>query len=149
MDSEDKKWYRAGLRLSGDLLPIDEIESKLELKASSIGKKGVPLNHYKSPMLNTPLETNVWCAEKLTENDVPLENQIELYLEKLEPKKESLQEILSLPDVEGEFFLGFSSENGMGGAYFSAELLKRVADLGLSLSLDLYPPSDFEEDTDE
>jgi Domain of unknown function (DUF4279) len=149
MYSEDKKWYRASLRLSGDLLPIDEIESKLGLKASSIGKKGLPLNNYKSQILNTPLKTNIWCSEKLAENDVPLENQIELYLEKLEPKKEFLREILSLPDVEGEFFLGFSSENGQGGAYFSAELLKKVSDLGLSLSFDLYPPSDFEENNNE
>jgi Domain of unknown function (DUF4279) len=149
MDSEDKKWYRASLRLKGDSLPIDEIESKLELKANSIGKKGFSLNRYKSPILNEPLETNVWYAEKLTENNVPLENQIEIYLEKLEPKRKYLQEILSLPNVEGEFFLGFSSENGQGGAYFSAELLKRVSDLGLSLSLDLYPPSDFEEDNNE
>jgi hypothetical protein len=149
MESEDKKWYRASLRLSGDLLPIDEIETKLGLVADSIGKKGFPLNHFKSPMLNTPLETNVWCAKRLTENNIPLENQIELYLEKLEHKKEFLQDILSLPNVEGEFFLGFSSENGQGGAYFSAELLKRVSDLGLAISLDLYPPSDFEESSNE
>ena len=148
MENEGKKWYRAGLRLSGDLLPIDEIESQLGLKASSIGRKGLPLNKYKSPLLNKPLETNVWCSEYLTENDVPLENQIELYLEKLESQKEFLQEILSLPKVEGEFFLGFSSENGQGGAYFSAKLLKRVSDLDLSLSLDLYPPSDLEQDND-
>ncbi len=143
---DDKKWYRASLRLSGDLLPIDEIETKLELTASSIGKKGEPLNHYKSQILNAPMETNVWCSKYLTEDDVSLENQIELHLEKLESKKEVLKEILSLPNVEGKFFLGFSSENGQGGAYFSAELLKRVSDLDLSLSLDLYPPSDFEEE---
>jgi hypothetical protein len=149
MQSEDKKWYRASLRLSGDLLPIDDIEAKLELTPRSVGKKGMPLNHYKLPILNAPLKTNVWCAKKLTGNNVPLEKQIELYLEKLEPKKEVLREILSLPNVEGEFFLGFSSENGQGGAYFSAKLLKRVSDLGLSLSLDLYPPSDFEQESDE
>ena len=97
MESEDKKWYRASLRLSGDSLPIDEIESKLELKASSIGKKGFSLNRYKSPILNESLKTNVWCAEKLTENNVPLENQIELYLEKLEPKKEVLKRAQSPP----------------------------------------------------
>lgn len=145
MGNEDRKWYRASLRLMGDFLPIDEIEVKLGLRAKSIGKKGFPLNHYKSPIVNTPLETNVWCAENLAGNDVSLENQIELYLEKLEPKKDVLREILSLPNVEGEFFLGFSSENGQGGAYFTPELLRRVSDLGLALSLDLYPPSDFEE----
>ncbi len=62
---------------------------------------------------------------------------------RLEPKKEALKELLSFPDVEGELFLGFSSANGQGGAYFTPELLRRVADLGLALSLDLYPTSDF------
>jgi hypothetical protein len=149
MESESKKWYRASLRLSGDLLPINEIETKLKLSASSIGEKGKPLNIYKSPLLNTPLKTNVWCAEYLTDNNIPLEDQIEIYLKSIEPKKEVLREILSLPDVKGEFFLGFSSENGQGGAYFSAKLLERISNLGLSVSLDLYPTSNFEQDNNK
>lgn len=144
MSNENGKWYRVSLRLMGDSLPIDEIETKLELPASSVGKKGESLNVYKSPILNTPLGTNVWCAEYLTENDVLLENQIEVWLEKLEPKKAELMEILSIPNVEGELFLGFSSENGQGGAYFTSDILRRVSELGLALSFDLYPPSEFE-----
>ena len=58
----------------------------------------------------------------------------------LEPKLGALKEILSLPGVKGELFLGFGSGNGQGGAIFSPQLLRRVADYGLSLSLDLYPP---------
>ena len=138
MSNEDRKWYRASLRLMGDSLPIDEIEAKIEVKSRSSIKKG---ELFKTEQLST----NVWCAEYLTKNDVPLETQIELWLEKLESKKEVLKEILSVPNAEGELFLGFSSENGQGGAYFTPELLRRVADLGLALSLDLYPPSDFEE----
>lgn len=146
MKNEDRHYYWATFRLSGDSLPIADIEAKLELTAASVGEKGLPLNRFKSPSLNIPLETNIWCAEELADNDIPLEEQIELYLEKLESKKEFLKEILSLPDVEGEFFLGFSSANGQGGAYFSRELLKRISDLNLSISLDLYPPSNFEQD---
>ena len=66
-------------------------------------------------------------------------------LNTLEPKVDALKEILSLPDVEGDLFLGFGSGNGQGGAIFSPELLRRVAECGLSLSLDLYPP-DIDED---
>ena len=138
MSNEDGKWYRASLRLMGDSLPIDEIEAKIEIKSSSSIRKDELFK-------NEQLSTNIWCAEYLTEDDVPLETQIELWMEKLEPKKAILKEILSVPNVEGELFLGFSSENGQGGAYFTPELLRRVADLGLALSLDLYPPSDFEE----
>ena len=121
----------------GDNLPIDEVELKLDLKPKYLNKKGETLRHHK-------MQTNVWCSEYLTDFKVPLEEQIELWVEKLEPKKAELKEILSLPDVEGEFFLGFGSTNNQGGAYFTPDLLKRVSDLGLALSFDLYPPSEFE-----
>ena len=63
-------------------------------------------------------------------------------LDVLEKKQAALKELLILPDVEGELFLGFSSANGQGGAHFSAALLHRIAALGLSVGLDLYPRND-------
>ena len=76
----------------------------------------------------------------LVNSDVPFEEQITGLLDVMEPKLGALKEILSLPGIEGELFLGFGSGNGQGGAIFSPELLRRVADCGLSLGLDLYPP---------
>jgi hypothetical protein len=35
---------------------------------------------------------------------------------------------------------GFSSGNGQGGFTLDAKTLQRIADLGVSLSVDLYPP---------
>ena len=43
----------------------------------------------------------------------------------LEPRLNALKEVLSLPDVTGELFLGFSSsKSGQGGPVFSPELLR-------------------------
>lgn len=143
--SEDGKWYRASLRLRGDSVPVEEIESRLGLASSSFGRKG---EHLHGDPRYAKYQTNVWVSRYLSNSDVPFEEQIAGLLDVLEPKLGSLKEILSLPDVKGELFLGFgSSKSGQGGAIFSPELLKRVAEFGLSLSLDLYAlRADDEED---
>ena len=140
--SEDKKWYRVGLRLMGDGLPIEMVEAKIGLPAKSAGKKG---EHINGNLKSAKLRTNIWTSQYLTNSDVTFEEQITIMLDALEPKANALKEILSLPKVEGELFLGFGSGNGKGGAEFSPALLKRIADFGLTLSLDLYPPSIDEE----
>ena len=143
--SEDKKWYRVSLRLSGDNLPIEEIETRLDLEASSIGRKG---KHIRDNPRYAKYRTNIWCSEYLTDSDVPFEEQITELLDLLEPKANDLKAILSFPDVEGELCLGFGSGNGQGGAVFSSELLARIVKCHLSLGLDLYPP-DIDEDEEE
>ncbi len=141
--SEDKKWYRVGLRLMGDNLPVEEIESRLGLEASSFGRKG---EHLRGNPRYEKYQTNIWVSKHLTNSDVPFEEQITGLLDLLEPKIDTLKEILSLPNTEGELFLGFGSGNGQGGAIFSPELLARIAKCNLSLGLDLYPPNIDEEE---
>jgi hypothetical protein len=122
----------------GDNLPVEEIESRLDIPAGSFGRKG---EHLQGNPRRAKYHTNVWASKYLTDSDVPFEKQITCMLDALEPKLGALKEMLSLPSVEGELFLGFGSENGQGGAEFSPALLRRIADYGLSLGLDLYPPS--------
>jgi hypothetical protein len=127
----------------GDALPVEEVESRLGLTPVSFGRKG---DHLHGDRRYARYQTNVWVSKYLFNSNVPFEEQISGLLDLLEPKRGSLKELLSLPDVKGELFLGFSSGNGQGGTNFSPELLKRVADYGLSLSLDLYPPGREEND---
>jgi hypothetical protein len=141
--SEDGKWYRVSLRLMGDGLPVDEIESRLGLAPSSFGLKG---EHLHGDSRYAKYQTSIWVSKYLVNSDIPFEDQIAGLLDVIEPKLELLKELLSLPGVEGELFLGFGSRTGQGGASFSPELLKRVATCGLSLSLDLYPSSGDESD---
>jgi hypothetical protein len=124
------------LRLAGDGLPLEEVESRLGLAPDSLGRKG---EHLRGDPRSVKHRTNVWVSKYLVNSDVPFEEQIAGLPDVLEPKLGALKEILSLPGVKGELFLGFSSRSGQGGAVFSTELLRRVADYGLSLSLDLYP----------
>lgn len=135
--NDDRKWFKVSLRLMGDKLPVDEIENKLDIKPSFIGRMG---EHINANPRCAKHHTNVWGWSVTDDSTITFEQQIGDLLEILEPKKHTLAEILSLPGVEGELFLGFSSSNGQGGAYFSPSLLARVAALGLALDLDLYPP---------
>jgi hypothetical protein len=137
--SDDQKWYRVSLRLMGDGLPIDEVETRLGISPSQYGHKGDPLRH------GGRYESNVWVFSNNSESDIPFDIQIESLLTMIEPKKDVLKEILKLPGVEGELFLGFGSENGQGGAFFSSGLLLRIAECGLSMDLDLYPPGEPED----
>jgi hypothetical protein len=134
--SKTKKWHRVSIRLMGDELPVSDIESKLQIKPSYIGLKG---EHFQDSVLRGKYETNLWGWRYPSESKVPFEEQIIGLLDKIEPVRSALLDILSSPDIKGELFLGFGSPNGQGGAYLSPELLKRISACGLAVSLDLYP----------
>jgi uncharacterized protein DUF4279 len=59
-------------------------------------------------------------------------------LDALEPQREVVQ---GLPrKYRIDFFCGFASLHGQGGFTLDSGTLSRVADLGVPLALDLYPP---------
>ena len=132
-------WFRVSLRLTGDNLPVDEIENRLSLEPFIVGNKG---EHIDGNPRYMKRNTNLWLWSNLGDSSIPFDLQISDLLEFLEPKRSELKEILSLPDVDGELILGFSSANGQGGAYLSNSLLQRVVNLGLAINLDLYPPAE-------
>ena len=140
-ESDNGKWYRVSLRLMGDALPIDEIEESLGLEPTDKNAKGS-----RHKVTGERRRTNIWVWSTSHDSNVPFEKQIYDLLEVVEAKKEILKAIIQRPGIEGELFLGYGSDNGQGGAYISVEVLKRVADCGLSLSLDLYPPPGDSED---
>ena len=132
--SKDRNWYRAALRLIGDGLPVEEIETKLGIKPSSLGIKG---NLVRENPKYGKYPTNVWTLDSDTNSDVPFEEQITILLDLFEPKIEFIKEILALPGVKGELFLG--SDIDSDSVFFSRELSERIAYFGLSIDLDLYP----------
>ncbi len=116
MLSGNQKWYRASLRLLGDGLPVEEVEAKLGLAPSTLGRKG---EHMRGNPRYAKYASNVWVTDYFTNSDVAFEQQIAMLLDALEPNLDALRQILSLPKVKGELFLGFSSGNGQGGAHLS------------------------------
>lgn len=140
-ESDDGKWYRVSLRLMGDALPIDEIQESLGLVPTEKNRKGS-----RHEVTGEECRTNVWVWATPHDSHVPFEKQIGDLLEVIEPKKEILRTIIQKPGIEGELFLGYGSDNGQGGAYISPDLLQRIAECGLALDLDLYPPPGESED---
>jgi hypothetical protein len=134
---EDQKWASVSLRLWGDELPVDQVEKRLDLPARRIGRKGEPVG--RNPR-SKKYSGNLWSWWVSADSRSPLEAQLEMALELLEKRRTALQQLIQETKCRAELFLGFSSGNGQGGSTFSPSLLRRLADLGLPILFDLYPP---------
>lgn len=128
-------WYRVSLRLMGDELLVDELEQRLGIVPTHVGKKG---EHYRKDPSQAKYETNVWVWRYPAESHVTFEEQILLLLDVIEPKRDALKEIIFVSGAKAELFLGSCSKNGKECTPISDNLLCRIADLGLSLDFDLY-----------
>jgi hypothetical protein len=131
-----EKWAKVSLRIWGEGLPLDEIEGRLGLKPDRLGRKGEPLGGHGL----AKFQSDFWCWAVTAESSVPLERQLELALEVLWPARNAIGALLHEADAEADLFLGFSSANGQGGATFPVAVIKKLAELGIPLTLDLYPP---------
>jgi hypothetical protein len=130
----DEKWSRASLRIAGDTLQPDEIGTLLGLEAAKSGVKGERFSSRHSAVRRT----SFWLLECPLSKHLHLEEHLKWLLNLLEAKHDL---IISISDKwRVDFFCGFSSENGQGGATFDPDLLRRLAHLGIPLVLDLYPP---------
>jgi hypothetical protein len=140
MLSEEAKWYRVSLRFFGDELPLEQVGSILSLEPSVAGPKDdVRRGQYR-------FQQTAWVHRFTTDTTESFETQLSRLVPHLEAVEQGLRSLLLLPDVRGDVFLGFSSGNGQGGCSFSPDLLARIGALGLSLTLDLYPPDVDESD---
>ena len=143
MLDDDMKWASVSLRLFGDRLPLDDVGTRLDLVPYRVGRKG---EHLHGNPRYAQYESHLWLWSVTSMHKVPLENQLALTMDVLEPRSDRLRALLRETGARAELFIGFSSGNGQGGASLSAELLERLAKLGLPLELDLYPPDVDESD---
>lgn len=146
MIAQDDKWFAVSLRFMGDGFDPREVEGLIGLKPTSmrvIGEKWIG----KAGREDGPAMKNLWSYREESPSDVGFEDQIGSLLDRLSHCTESLRRLVTSEQVEAELFCGFGSGNGQGGDTISAGTLGRIAGLGLSLSLDLYPP-DIDESTD-
>ena len=96
------------------------------------------LFHLKNP--NNLRKQNFYCVTSAFPTSESMEKHLEFIINTFESKKAGLQELLKSSEVG--ICCGFSSGNGQGGFVLSPELLLRIANIGVPLSLDLYPPSE-------
>ena len=133
----DEKSYRVSLRFFGDDLDLDAITMAVGIEPESTGRKG---EHIRGNPRYAIHKTSIWVRSYDEDQASPFAIQIANFLDQLQDCADAIRALTSQPGVEAELFLGFSSGNGQGGFDLPPSLLARLADLGIGLSLDLYPP---------
>jgi hypothetical protein len=134
MSLSSAKWFRASLGIWGEELRPDEITSRLELKPTRTHIRG----EGKSSRNQLVWKDSYWSFDcPIAAEHNPVEH-LEWLLDLLEPRAAILKEISARFRVE--IWCGFSSENGQGGFTMVASTLKRIANLEIPMTLDLYPP---------
>lgn len=133
--NDDEKCSSAAFCAHSDTLPPEQMEAIVGLpptRSYRIGdprskrtNRGVYNRHYYS------IQSTISAAELL-------DKHIEEILSILEPRMDRVRQLAA--DASLCLFCGFSSGNGQGGFVLSPSLLSRLAQLGLEVVLDLYPP---------
>jgi hypothetical protein len=125
----------ASLRLYGDALIPEGITRLFRIEPSDSAVKGEVSKSPSGKSRQAP--TGRWIlgtAEKL--NSTSLEKHIEWILDRLASIDLKAED---LPGVESaDIFCYWNSANGHGGPEFSPQLMGRLAQNGLTLSLDIY-----------
>lgn len=147
MLSEDEKWYAVSLRLCGDGLDVTRVEGLIGLSPTTIGLKG-QTRKGKQGREYAAYETNIWVYSHDAANTSCFDDRLRDLFGLLGSRRSALKALCTIPGIEGEVWLGFGSGNGQGGDTISPQVLALIADTGLSLSLDLYPPT-VDEDKNE
>jgi hypothetical protein len=140
----DEKWYRVSLRFFGEQLDLDVVTAAVGMEPSSAGRKG---EHIRGNPRYAIHRTSIWVRSYDEDLESPFSIQIENFLDQFQNRADAIRALTSQPGIEAELFLGFSSGNGQGGFDLPPTLLARLADLGIGLALDLYPPTSDEEST--
>ena len=139
MVADNAKWFRVSLRVMGDGFDPMSLAEQLGLTPDVVGIKG-QRRVGKNGREYAPYETNIWCHEVKVSSDTSFDGQIRLLFQQLGNRVDQLRALSATNGVEAEVFCGFSSGSGQGGDIIQPGTLKLLADTGLSLSLDLYPP---------
>ena len=140
---DNRKWSLAGLRIFGDTLPPEAIGPTLGLAATRMHLKGELL----SPKHKAVRRKSSWHLDSPLPDDSNMVDHLKWLLDSLEPKRDVVKELCKQYEVD--FFCGFSSGHGQGGFTLDTVTLARLAELGVPLALDLYPPGPIEIDAEE
>jgi hypothetical protein len=128
----------AGFRVVGDSVDPAKLTERLRIHPSAATVKGQP-----NPLLHSPggvpSRTGYWMLSSegsVQSND--LEAHLTYLLDQLEPARRAIAALSNSPEFRVEFHCYWMSETGHGGPVLSAEVLRRIADMGAELEFDVY-----------
>ncbi len=135
---DDEKWASAAFMASSLTITPDEMASRIGLPPTRSHQIGDP---YSPRATDTQRTDHLYAVHANEPDSAPLQDHIQSLLALLEPRAASIADLAA--EAQLYLFCGFSSGNGQGGFTLTPETLTRIAALGLELSLDLYPPSEW------
>ena len=95
--------------------------------------------HSKRNPRSAVFEQSVWVCSSEMPDTCELHEHLDWLLDFLESKQAALNGIRDRI-TEMDIFCMFGSEHGQGSAELDASLLRRLADFGVDVVIDLYPP---------
>jgi hypothetical protein len=130
----------ATLRITTAEVDLMFITSALGIDPTRERLKGSPKSRLHPSPANV-FEESMWILESGLDSGDSLANHISILVERLKGRSVELNNIRDR--ISGiDLFCMFSSENGQGSMELPAELIKRIADLGIDVTIDLYPPTE-------
>jgi hypothetical protein len=136
--------YKISLRFRHPSLDPVHITSALGFTPSRCWRAGEPRHTPKGTPLGGNYSHSYWTA-RFAEGRWPgrsLAEAMSDLVDQLQARKDFFRQISS-GGGKAELFVGWFFE-GRGGVVFDCDLLSRMADLGIDLSLDIYPPNQAE-----
>jgi hypothetical protein len=134
--------YAISLRLEHPSADPANFTSALGLNPSRSWRVGEPRTTTKGRPLKGNYAQSFWTAT-LAEDQCPekaLADAISDILDQLAARKDFFHQLRS-ERGKAEFFVGWFFDGRGGGEVFRCDLLARLADLKIDLSLDVYPPA--------
>ncbi len=132
--ADQEKWSSASLRIRSSSITAREITIKLGIIPTRSCEKGTPLSkrHPSGPKRQECL----WVLDSGLDDLQALESHIKVLISVLERKREILQELSKVCDID--FFCGFSFKTGQGSIVLEASLLRKLAEYPVDIVFDLY-----------
>jgi hypothetical protein len=116
------EWVRGSFRIVSSELSPTAIDEIVGLEPTSVVER--------------PDGGSVWVLDSGLPPSRPVEDHVEALLRLVRPRGDELRKVRGTCEI----FIGFAAEDGQGGMSFLAPVLDELAQLGIDLVLDLYPP---------
>ncbi len=133
----DTMWAAGSIRIMSRTVRADEISARLGIVPDELFEQG-SLMSPRNPR-SARRESSVWIRRSGLGSDSELEEHVAALVRVVSGSREELMRLSAECDLD--LFLGFGSESGQGACVLPARLLAEVGGLGLTVVLDLYPPT--------
>jgi len=133
-EKTEKPMASATLRIHSSTLSPGEISSRLKTPPTQSFLKGEKMSP-RNPSSATS-EENLWTLESRETESISLEAHILWLADFIEQSLPALKSLLT--DCEIDIFCGYSSLTGQGGFTLDAEVMKRLSEIPIDITFDIY-----------